>query len=305
METRGLVARYGERTALDALDLRVASGERVAILGPNGAGKSTLLAILATLQRPSAGSAAVMGIDVAREPFAARRRLGVVFQGPSLDRRLSVEENLTLLARLYGLSGAALARAVSEALERVELADRRQDRVSTLSGGLARRVEVARALLARPDVLLLDEPTAGLDPAARAEVWQAIEAKSRDGVAVVFATHLGEEAERAHRVVILDQGRIVAEGDPASLKTQVGGDVLVVECDEPESLAAAVRERFAVAARVVEGAVLAERERGHEFVPALVEAFPGRIRSVTLRQPTLEDVFVHVTGRRFRARGST
>jgi ABC-2 type transport system ATP-binding protein len=305
VETRGLTARYGERTALDALDFVVAPGERVALLGPNGAGKSTLLSILATLLPPSAGTARVMDIDVARDPFAARRRMGIVFQGPSLDRRLSAEENLRLLGRLYGLRGAALSRAVDESLARVELADRRRDRVSVLSGGLARRLEVARALLARPDVLLLDEPTSGLDPAARAEVWEAIEALSREGAAVLYATHLGEEAERAHRVVILDQGRVVAEGDPTSLKAGVGGDVLVVECADPEAFAAAVRERFGVRARAVEGAVLVERERGHEFVPVLVEAFPGQARSVTLRQPTLEDVFVHVTGHRFRVRGST
>ena len=305
VETRGLIARYGERTALDAPDFTVGPGERVALLGPNGAGKSTLLSILATLLLPSAGTARVMGIDVARDPFAARRRMGIVFQGPSLDRRLSAEENLRLLGRLYGLRGAALSRAVDESLARVELADRRRDRVSVLSGGLARRLEVARALLARPDVLLLDEPTSGLDPAARAEVWESIEALSREGAAVLYATHFGEEAERAHRVVILDQGKVVAEGDPASLRAGVGGDVIVVECADPESFAARVHERFGVRARAVEGAVLVERERGHEFVPALVEAFPGQARSVTLRQPTLEDVFVHVTGHRFRARGST
>jgi ABC-2 type transport system ATP-binding protein len=305
VETRELSARFGERTALDALDLVVAPGERVALLGPNGAGKSTLLSILATLLSPTSGTAFVMGIDVARDPFAARRRMGIVFQGPSLDRRLSAEENLRLLGRLYGLRGTALARAVDESLAQVELADRRRDRVSILSGGLARRLEVARALLARPGLLLLDEPTSGLDPAARAEVWAAIESQSREGAAVLFATHLGEEAERAHRVVILDQGKVVAEGDPASLKAGVGGDLIVVECAEPEAFAAQVRERFGVRASAVEGAVLVERERGHEFVPALVEAFPGRARSVTLRQPTLEDVFVHVTGKRFRARGST
>ena len=302
VETRGLIARHGDRVALDGVDLRVEPGERVALLGPNGAGKSTLLAVLATLHPPGAGSARVAGIDVARDPYAVRRRIGVVFQGPSLDRRLSVEENLSLLGRLYGLSGAELGRGVSDALGRVELGDRRRDRVSTLSGGLARRLEIARALLARPELLLLDEPTAGLDPAARAEVWEAIEALP---AAVLFATHQGEEADRAHRVLILDQGRVVTEGEPAALKAGVGGDVLVVECDDPEELASQVRERFDVAVRAMEGVLVLERERGHEFVPRLVEAFPGRIRSVTLRQPTLEDVFVRVTGRRFRVRGST
>ena len=302
VETRGLVARHGERVALEGIDLRVEAGERVALLGPNGAGKSTLLSVLATLHPLAAGTARVAGVDVARDPYAARRRIGVVFQGPSLDRRLSVEENLRLLGRLYGLAGAALEGGVADALGRVELGARRRDRVSTLSGGLARRLEIARALLARPALLLLDEPTAGLDPAARAEVWEAIEALP---AAVLFATHQGEEAERAHRALILDQGRVVAEGEPAALKASVGGDVLVVEAQDAAGLADLVRERFGVEARAMDGALVLERERGHEFVPRLVEAFPGRIRSVTLRQPTLEDVFVRVTGRRFRVRGST
>ena len=194
---------------------------------------------------------------------------------------------------------------MDQSLAQVELADRRRDRVSVLSGGLARRLEVARALLARPGVLLLDEPTSGLDPAARAEMWDAIEAQSREGTAVLYATHLGEEAERAHRVVILDQGKVVAEGDPATLKAQVGGDLIVVECEDPEAPAARVRERFGVPAPRGQGR-RARRARARTRIRAGAgRGVSGRARSVTLRQPTLEDVFVHVTGKRFRARGST
>jgi ABC-2 type transport system ATP-binding protein len=302
IEARGLVARYGDRIALAGVDLTVAPGERVALLGPNGAGKSTLLSVLATLHPLAGGIARVTGIDVAADPAAARRRLGVVFQGPSLDRKLTVEENLRLLGRLYGLSGERLRGRVTESLAAVGLAERRRDRVLTLSGGLARRLELARALLARPDVLLLDEPTGGLDPAARAEFWAALAAASEQGTAVLFATHQGEEADRAHRVLVFDQGRIVAEGDPDTLKAAVGGDVIVLECDDAPALADALRAAFGGAVAAVGSEVHVERERAHELVPRLVESVPGRIRSLMLRRPTLEDVFVHFTGLRFRDR---
>lgn len=298
-------ARYGDRLALSDVDLRIEPGERVALLGPNGAGKSTLLAVLATLHPPAGGTARMAGVDVFADPAGARRRFGIVFQGPSLDRKLTVEENLRLIGRLYGLSGSALATRIDESLEQVELAERRGEPVSRLSGGLARRLEVARSLLAAPPVLLLDEPTAGLDPGARAEVWDALERLSQQGHAILFSTHLGEEAERAHRVLLLDRGRVVLEGEPEALKASIGGEVIVLECDDAARLADAVRERFGVTVAAVEGTVRIERDRAHEFVPRLIESFPGQVRSLTLRRPTLEDVFVHVTGRRFRARGST
>jgi ABC-2 type transport system ATP-binding protein len=302
LEVRGLVARHGARTALDGVDVAAAPGERVALLGPNGAGKSTLLSVLATLHPGAGGSARVAGFDVAAEPDAVRRRLGVVFQGPSLDRKLTLEENLRLLGRLYGLSGRAHAERAREALERVGLADRARDRVATLSGGLARRVELARALLSRPALLLLDEPTAGLDPVARAEFWAALESACAQGTAALYATHQGEEAERARRVLVLDRGRVVAEGEPDSLKAAVGGDVIVLECDDPPAVAGELRARFDARVDEIEGEVHVERERAHELVPRLVESVPGRIRSLMLRRPTLEDVFVHVTGHRFRDR---
>jgi ABC-2 type transport system ATP-binding protein len=302
IEVRGLSARYGDRVALAGVDLAVAPGERVALLGPNGAGKSTLLSVLATLHPPAGGTARIAGIDVVADPGAARRRLGVVFQGPSLDRKLTAEANLRLLGCLYGLSGERLTARVSESLAATGLADRRRDRVQTLSGGLARRLELARALLARPDVLLLDEPTGGLDPAARADLWVALAAVSEEGTAVLYATHQGEEADRAHRVLVFDRGRIVAEGDPETLKGAVGGDVIVLECDDAPGLAAELRAVFGGTVAAVGGEVHVERERAHEFVPRLVESVPGRIRSLMLRRPTLEDVFVHFTGLRFRDR---
>jgi ABC-2 type transport system ATP-binding protein len=299
VEIRELTARYGDRTALAGIDLTVRSGERVALLGPNGAGKSTLLSILATLRRPTAGTARVAGFDVVAAPLQVRRAIGVVFQGPSLDRKLTGEENLQLLGRLYGLSGRELSRRVDEALERVDLADRRGERIDRLSGGMARRIEIARALLHRPPVLLLDEPTSGLDPRARAELWQYLVRLSDEGMAVIAATHLGEEADRTHRVVILDQGRTVAEGEPGEIKRQVSGEVIEVECEDPAAFLPELRERLDTEGVVVNGLVRIEREEAHTFIPRLVEGFPGRVRSVTLRRPTLEDAFVHFTGHRF------
>jgi ABC-2 type transport system ATP-binding protein len=236
---------------------------------------------------------------VIQNPLEVRRHLGVVFQGPSLDRKLTGEENLSLLGRLYGFTGKALRQRVDEALEQVDLSDRRKDRVDKLSGGLARRIEIARALLPRPPVLLLDEPTSGLDPRARAELWQYLVRLSDQGTAVLAATHLGEEAERAHRVLILDRGVTVAEGEPQQLKQMVSGEVVEVACDDPAGLLPELETRLEASGVVVDGVVRIERQEAHEFIPRLVESFPGRIRSVTLRQPTLEDAFVHLTGHRF------
>jgi ABC-2 type transport system ATP-binding protein len=299
VELRQLTARYGDRTALGGIDLEVRAGERVALLGPNGAGKSTLLSILATLRKPTSGVARVAGFDVVKDALEVRRSLGVVFQGPSLDRKLTGEENLQLLGRLYGLSGRELTGRVDEALARVELSGRRRDRVDKLSGGMARRIEIARALLPRPPVLLLDEPTSGLDPRARAELWHYLVQLSDEGMAVIVATHLGDEADRAHRVVILDHGKTVVEGDPAEIKKQVSGEVIEVECDDPAGFVDELLERFGAEGVIVKDLVRIERKEAHEFIPRLVEGFPGRLRSVTLRRPTLEDAFVHFTGHRF------
>jgi ABC-2 type transport system ATP-binding protein len=241
---------------------------------------------------------------------AMRRLLGVVFQAPSLDRKLTVLENVRLQGHLYGLSGAPLERAAAGLLERLGVADRKGDLVETLSGGLARRVEIAKALLHGPRVILLDEPSTGLDPGARRDLRAVLlDLARRDGAAVLLTTHLFEEADAADRVAILDRGRLVAEGSPAELKARVGGDVLSVETageEEARRLASEVIERFDGSAGAVSAlgtAVRVERPAAHEFVPALVEAFPGRFRSVTLGAPTLEDVFVDRTGHRFEELG--
>ena len=298
---RDLRHRFSDREALAGISFDVRRGELLALLGPNGSGKTTLFRILSTALLPTSGSVTVFGEDLVRRPGLVRRNLGVVFQAPSLDRKLSAAENLRHQGRLYGLRGRELQRRIGVALERVGLADRSGERVETLSGGLARRVELAKGMLHRPGLLLLDEPTTGLDPAARREFWSYLDAVRREtGATVVVTTHLMDEAEAGDRLALLDEGRLVALGAPAALKAEIGGDVITLESGDPEALAIAVAQRFRVQAQVVEHAVRVEREHGHELVPQLVEAFPGAIRGLTLGKPTLDDVFVRRTGHRFR-----
>jgi ABC-2 type transport system ATP-binding protein len=291
--------RYGERLALDDVSFGVAPGEIFGLLGPNGGGKTTLFKIVSTLLSPTEGTVRVFGDDVVEDPAAVRRRLGVVFQHPALDNRLTVVENLRHQGHLYGLSGRALAARMSDVLLRVGLEDRRRDLVGTLSGGLQRRAEVAKALLHRPQLLVLDEPSTGLDPAARRAIWQDLSALRRqDGTSIILTTHLMDEAADCDRVAILDLGRLVALDRPAALTATIGGDVIQVTTHDATGLAGRVASRFGVRAEVVDGKVHIERDRAHEFIAELVEAFPGEIDAVTFGKPTLEDVFVHYTGRR-------
>jgi ABC-2 type transport system ATP-binding protein len=299
VEVTDLRHRYGDREALAGVSFSVGRGELFGLLGPNGGGKSTLFKILATLIVAESGTARILGHDVAREPHAVRRRIGVVFQHPSVDAMLTVEENLMHHGHLYGLSGGALRERSEALLARFGLADRRRDRVGTLSGGLSRRVELAKGLLPSPEVLLLDEPSTGLDPGARRELLATLAAlRDADGVTVVLATHHLEEAERCDRVCVIDRGRIVALDTPGALQARVGGDVVVVQTDDPTALQAKVRARFGVEAALVDGTLRLEQPRGHELVRDLVEAFPRDVRVITFGRPTLEDVFVHLTGHR-------
>jgi ABC-2 type transport system ATP-binding protein len=300
IEISDLRHRYGEREALRGVSLSVERGEIFALLGPNGGGKTTLFKVLSTLMRADQGVVRVLGSDLRVAADRVRPRLGVVFQHPGLDPKLTVEENLVHHGHLYGLGGAPLRRRIRAVLEDLDLSDRAGDRVETLSGGLARRTELARGLLHEPELLLLDEPSTGLDPGARRDFSRHLRAlRDRDGVTVVLTTHYMEEAERADRVAVLHQGSLVAIGTPDELKRSVGGDVVVVDAETPEALREKIRARFGLDAQVVAGTLRLERERGHELVRDVVEAFPGEVRSVTFGRPTLEDVFVHVTGRRF------
>jgi ABC-2 type transport system ATP-binding protein len=302
VEVDRLRHRYGERVTLDDVSFTVAPGEIFGLLGPNGGGKTTLFKIVSTSLFPTEGTVRVFGDDVVRDPAAVRGRLGVVFQHPALDGRLTVEENLRHQGHLYGLSGRTLSDRIGEMLARVGLEDRRRDLVATLSGGLQRRAEVAKALLHRPQLLVLDEPSTGLDPAARRDIWQDLSALRReDGTSVILTTHLMDEADRCDRVAILDLGRLVALDTPEALTSAIGGDVVQVTTRDPRDLAGRVAARFGVRAEVVDGKVHIERNRAHEFIAELVESFPGEIDAVTFGKPTLEDVFVHVTGRRMEA----
>jgi len=291
VEIDGLTHRYGERLALDGVSFSVRKGEIFGLLGPNGGGKTTLFKILSTALRPTSGSARIEGIDVRDD--AVRRRIGVVFQAPSLDQKLTVAQNLLHQGHLYGLMGSGLRRRIDEELGRFKLTDRARDRVEKLSGGLQRRVELAKSLLHQPEVLLLDEPSTGLDTGARRDLWDAL--RSLKGVTVLLTTHLLEEAERCDRLGILHKGKLVALGAPLDLRGEIGGEVVTIRAKDAEALAAAIREKMGETATVVQGAVRLARERGHELVGRLVEAFPGLVESVTVAKPSLEDVFLTKT----------
>lgn len=288
------------RQALKGVSFAIQKGEIFGLLGPNGGGKSTTFHILSTYFKPTGGTASMMGHDVVSEAEAVRHLLGVVFQSPGLDKKLTVLENLMHQGHLYGLSGKPLQDRIAFVLDRVKLTDRRDEVVESLSGGMKRRVEVAKGLLHKPQVLLLDEPSTGLDPGARRDLWTYLrELKSEENITIVVTTHLMEEAETCDRVAILHEGELVALGSPAELKRQIGGDVISIEADNPIALAKDIEDKFHTPARLVDGLMRIERNNGHEFIPLLVSAFPGRISSVTLGKPTLEDVFIQRTGRRF------
>ncbi|HUO27923.1 MAG TPA: ABC transporter ATP-binding protein [Bryobacteraceae bacterium] len=289
--------QYGARQALSNVNFEVKAGEIFGLLGPNGGGKSTLFRILSTMMVPTSGRAVISGHDVAREPAAVRRSIGVVFQTQSLDKALTVEENLRSQGHLHGLSGPKLRERMEQVMERLGLADRRRDLVETLSGGLKRRVEIAKGLLHRPVALLMDEASTGLDPGARRDLWQYVEElRSREGVTILLTTHILDEADRCDRLILLHQGRIVAEGTPSQLRSRIGGDVVVLEAADAPALGRQIETRFGLKASVMDSTLRVEISNGHRFITEVVEAFPGLIDSVGLHKPTLEDVFVRETG---------
>jgi ABC-2 type transport system ATP-binding protein len=300
ISVRNLVHRYQDRTALNGVSFDVRPAELFGLLGPNGSGKTTLFRILSTLMVPTSGSATIAGLDAVRQPGALRRRIGVVFQAQSVDPKLTAYENLWHQGHLYGLRGTELKVRINEILTRVGLLDRAGDLVETFSGGMQRRIELAKGLLHHPEVLLLDEPTTGLDPGARRDLWQYLAIlRDQERVSVIVTTHLMEEAERCDRLAILNEGNLVALGTPESLTREIGGDVVLLEARDPQSLAERIRNKFQVDATVMGKHVRLEIENGHHFVPEVVEAFPGEIQSLSVSKPTLEDVFIHRTGHRF------
>src|SRR5580700_3751401 len=301
ISVQDLIHRYENRTALNGISFDVRPAEMFGLLGPNGSGKTTLFRILSTLMIPTAGRALVMGQDAAKDPSSVRRLIGVVFQAQSVDPKLTAYENLWHQGHLYGLRGVALKNRVAEILDRVGLADRAKERVETFSGGMQRRIELAKGLLHHPGVLLLDEPTTGLDPGARRDLWQYLQTlRDEEHVSVLVTTHLMEEAERCDRLAIMNEGNLVALGTPAELKSEIGGDVVLLDAAHDAGLLAErIRARFHVETTVLENQVRIERHGAHRFVTEVVEAFPGEIEALSVSKPALEDVFIRRTGHKF------
>jgi ABC-2 type transport system ATP-binding protein len=300
VQVASLSKTYGDVQAVRGVSFSIARGEVFAFLGPNGAGKTTTVSMLCTLARPTGGMATVAGFDVARQPKAVRRRIGLVFQEQTLDDRLTAEENLRFHAVLYHVPGKQVAQRIDRVLRLVSLQDRRRDLVSTFSGGMARRLEIARGMLHTPAVLFLDEPTVGLDPQTRALVWEDVLRMRREEQMTIFlTTHYMDEAEYADRIAIIDYGQIVATGTPDELKRRVGSDTVeMVTADD--ALAA---ERLKAAGYRVQrdqGKLVVFAEDGEAEVPRLIEAAAMRVSTVHVHQPTLDDVFLHYTGRQIR-----
>jgi ABC-2 type transport system ATP-binding protein len=305
IEVAGLTKTYrsGDTVveAVKGIDLRVEAGQTYGFLGPNGAGKSTTIEMLCTIRNPTSGSARVAGFDVVRERDQVRRRIGLVFQQQTLDLQLTAEQNLRFHAELYGLSRPAADRRIDEVLEMVALADRRSDTVQRFSGGMKRRLEIARGLVHAPQVLFLDEPTIGLDPQTRAAIWDYLHDLRRTTEITVFVTtHYMDEAEHCDRIAIMDHGEVVVEDTPEALKSSVGTDRIALRTDDDELAIARVRERLGIEAGVHEGQVTLAVAEGAQVVPRLFTELGVGIRSVTVTRPSLDDVFLTYTGRTIR-----
>jgi ABC-2 type transport system ATP-binding protein len=298
---RGLQKQYGDVEAVAGIDFDVVAGETFGFLGPNGAGKSTTIGMLCTLVRPTGGRATVAGHDVATERDDVRRNIGLVFQDTTLDSYLSAKQNLRLHAELYGVPRAVVGDRMRQVLEMVGLWERRDSLVRTFSGGMKRRLEIARGLLHSPRVLFLDEPTVGLDPQTRSSIWGYIrELKAREDITIFLTTHYMDEAEYCDRIAIMDRGRIIVLDTPEALKASVGRDRVMISTDDDEAAIAALRERFGLDATVAEGLVTISVEGGGAFVPRLFEGLGVPIRSVSVSRPSLDDVFMSYTGTTIR-----
>jgi ABC-2 type transport system ATP-binding protein len=302
----GLRKRFDEVEAVRGIDFEVGAGETFGFLGPNGAGKSTTINMLCTLMRPSGGAASVAGHDVVRERDAVRRNIGLVFQDTTLDTYLTAEQNLRLHAELYGVQRELIAQRMRQVMEMVGLWERRRSLVGTFSGGMKRRLEIARGLLHSPRILFLDEPTIGLDPQTRSSIWSYIgELAAREEITIFLTTHYMEEAEYCDRIAIIDHGQIIVLDTPAALKASVGRDRVQIETDDEQAAIAALGERFGIEAHVAEGKVTFGVPEGEHFVPRLFAELGQPIRSVSVARPSLDDVFMSYTGTTIRDAEST
>jgi len=301
VQVRELVKRFGDVEAVRGIDLDVAAGETFGFLGPNGAGKSTTISMLCTLLPPDGGSALVAGHDVVRERDAVRRNIGLVFQDPTLDGYLTAEQNLRFHAELYGVPKAVVPERMRLVLDMVGLWERRDSRVHTFSGGMKRRLEIARGFLHSPRVLFLDEPTIGLDPQTRHNIWAYIrDLKRREEITIFLTTHYMDEAEYCDRIAIMDNGQIIVIDTPEALKASVGQDRVQIRTDDDQTAIRELRERFDIDATVAEGEVTFRVPQGEQFVPRLFGALDVPIRAVSVSRPSLDDVFMSYTGTTIR-----
>ena len=310
IETFKLTKTFNGLTAVDQLDINVESGEIFALLGPNGAGKTTTISMLCTILKPTSGTAKVNGFDIVKESMQVRKSIGIVFQDPSIDDRLAGRENLFMHANLYGVPAGEQKNRIDRVLKLVELEDRADDLMRTYSGGMRRRLELARGLIHYPKVLFLDEPTLGLDPQTRDHVWKYIrELKETHEITVVLTTHYMDEADRlSDRIAIMDYGKIIALDTPAKLKETLEGDVVIIKASNPDDIASLVTQKMGLThTHVANGSVEVTVKNGKSMLPRIVDTATQDkifIESISLREPNLEDVFLHYTGRTIRADSS-
>jgi ABC-2 type transport system ATP-binding protein len=301
IEVRGLTRRYEEFIAVDDLSFAVAPGELFGFLGPNGAGKSTTIKMLCTLLRPTAGAAFVNGHEVTEEPARVRESIGIVFQDYSLDDRITAEENLRFHCMIYHVPRAERAARIAQVLAMVDLTDRAGDKVRQFSGGMKRRLEIARGLLHHPAVLFLDEPTVGLDPQTRERIWEHVhDLRRREGITVFMTTHYMDEADQCDRIGIMDHAHLIALDTPAALKASIGGDVVRLRTVDDQAAATWLKDEEGLTPVQEDGRLRIEVTAADEFVPSLLVRMPVTVRSIDIAKPTLNDVFLRLTGRAIR-----
>jgi ABC-2 type transport system ATP-binding protein len=301
IEVDHLEKKFGDLVAVNDISFEVTEGEIFGFLGPNGAGKTTTINILCTLMRPTSGRANLNGFDVVRQQNEARRSLGLVFQDPSLDIKLSALQNLEFHTGVYNIPRSVSKQRIEEVLKMVDLWERRNDAVDTYSGGMRRRLEIGRGLLHHPKVLFLDEPTLGLDPQTRIHIWDYIlDLRERLNITVFLTTHYMDEANVADRIAIIDHGKIIALDTPDALKRMIGGDVITLQTDNPEAAVAELKEKNNIEAKMDSEGIHFEVPNGEKFIPTLVREFKSSLEGVSLRRPTLDDVFIKLTGREIR-----
>ena len=301
IEVDDLLRNFGKITAVDHITFKVTKGEIFGFLGPNGAGKTTTINILCTLLLPTSGRASVKGYDVLKQRSQVRHSIGLVFQDPTLDEYLTAEQNLRFHAYAYSVPRNVREKRIGELLELVELSDRRKSKVRTYSGGMKRRLELARGLLHRPQVLFLDEPTLGLDPQSRRRIWEYIlTLREQEELTIFMTTHYMDEAENCDRIAIIDHGQIVALDTPSKLKDSVGGDVITLKAEDSQAAALELKERYNLLPEVQNGMVTFSVPHGGTFLPDFMRGFRSRLLSVEVRRPTLDDVFLKLTGHAIR-----